>query len=104
LFFSLSFEEAQQSLRMGSQQLLAAQIADDAVARAAVIPKGLDQADVFVDLAIGAFDAGGSEVHYVSLSIGTHMTENMHRVKVKPLINTHTCAPMTGAGAKLYVD
>ena len=68
LAFSLSLQQAQQGVGMRSQQLLATQIADHAVARTAGIPIGLDQADIFVDGAIRALDFGGAEEHAVPLS------------------------------------
>jgi hypothetical protein len=50
------------------------------VARTAVIPIGLDEADVFVDFAIGALDSGGAKEHLVSLSSdrASALTRNNH--------------------------
>ena len=57
---------------MRGEQILAAEIADHAMARAAVVPVGFDEADVLVDMAVGAFDLGCAEVHGVHLyEIGT---------------------------------
>ena len=64
----LPLEQAQQGFGMGGQDVFAPQITDDAVAGTALIPIGFDQADVFVDPSIGAFDSGGPEKHLVLLS------------------------------------
>jgi hypothetical protein len=70
--FLRALEKAEQSFGMGSQQLFATQITDDAVAGTALIPVGLDQTDVLINLAVGTLDLGGAEIHYVYLSmIGT---------------------------------
>jgi hypothetical protein len=43
-------------------------MANDAVTRTAVVPVGFDQADVFVDAAVGTLDLGSSEIDGVLLS------------------------------------
>src|SRR2546423_1327166 len=52
---------------MRCQQVLATEIANHSVTRAAVVPVGLDQADVLVNLAVGSLDLGGPEGHGVVL-------------------------------------
>src|SRR5207249_2220288 len=64
----LSLEHVQQRVRMRCKKILPTQVADDAVARAAVVPVGLHQPDVLVNSAVGAFHFRGSKVHGVHLS------------------------------------
>jgi hypothetical protein len=76
LAFFFSLQEAQQGVGMRGQQLLAAQITDDAVARTAGIPIGLDEADIFVDRAVWALDFGGTEEDVVPLSSARDIMKN----------------------------
>jgi hypothetical protein len=54
------------------QQIFAAEIANHAMARAAVIPVGLDQADVFIDRSVGPLDLGGAKAYLVVLCRQAH--------------------------------
>ena len=52
---------------MGGQQILSAQIANDLVAWAPVVPDRFNQANVLVDMTVGALDFGGAEINGVLL-------------------------------------
>jgi hypothetical protein len=57
---------AEQALKLGKQlheQVLAAQLGEGALLDLAVVAKGLDDADIFIDRAVGGPDFDGSELH-----------------------------------------
>src|SRR5207244_9485518 len=71
----LSLEHVQQRVRMWCKKILPTQVADDAVARAAVVPVGLHQPDVLVNSAVGAFHFRGSKVHGVHLLVQDYVND-----------------------------
>jgi hypothetical protein len=52
---------------MWGKKVLAAEITDNAMTGTAVVPKGFNKPNIFIDVAIGALDLGGAEVHGVLL-------------------------------------
>jgi hypothetical protein len=52
---------------MRSQQIFSAQIANDLVPWAPIVPHRFDQPNVLVDMTVGALDFGGAEIDGVLL-------------------------------------
>jgi hypothetical protein len=83
---------------MRRQQILSAQIANDLVTWAPVVPDRFDQANVLVNMTVGALDFGGAKINGVLLFRDRLINTISHMdVKHFLLLPPDICAPMTFA-------